>query len=347
MDLKAEILDIPRALRETLEKGRPEYDALVRQTRWGDGPIYIVGSGPPLMVGLTAAYAFESLLGWPAAVREAAVFQAYSTSVLRPRSVLLAISPSGEDRATLEVAERARSRGATVLALTDNAQGALAQAADGVFLVRAGEEGGAGAKAAVCQQAAASYMALAAARALKQHTPQLEAMEADFEKLPVHVEWALAQLTDAARSFACELGGLRRLCAVGGGFYHPAALEWAWLLRKLTGIDAQGSEATEFLHGPLETLDREAAVVLLSGSRCRAKKHVHQLVQSVRKAKIRTLSVTDGNDPEVSRHSDLAVLLPVLSEVAGATLALALLDWIAYHTARGEERSPRRAPIRS
>ena len=38
MDLKAEILDIPRALGETLEKGRPEYDALVRQTRWGDAP---------------------------------------------------------------------------------------------------------------------------------------------------------------------------------------------------------------------------------------------------------------------------------------------------------------------
>jgi fructoselysine-6-P-deglycase FrlB-like protein len=345
MDLKQEILDIPRALRETLEKGRPEYDALVRQTRWGDGPIYIVGSGPPLIAGLTAAYAFESLLGWPAVVREAAVFQAYSAAVLRPRSVLLAISPAGEDRETLEVAEMARGRGATVLALTGNAQSALAQAADGVFLVRAGEESGAGAKVALCQQAAASCVGLTAARVLKRRSPQLEAMEADFEKLPADVEWVLAQLTDAARSFAAEMKGWRSLGAVGGGFYHPGALQWAWLVRKLSAIDARGFEVAEFLHGPRPSLEREAAIVVLSGSRCRAKKHIHHLVERLRKAKIRTLSVTDGNDPEVSRHSDLAVLLPVLSELAGATLALALLHWVAYHAVRGQEPGPRPAPV--
>jgi glucosamine--fructose-6-phosphate aminotransferase (isomerizing) len=347
VDLKAEILDIPRALRETLGKGRPEYDALVRQTRWGDGPIHIVGSGPPLIAGLTAAYAFESLLGWPAVVREAAVFQAYSASVLRPRSVLLAISPAGEDRETLEVAQMARGRGATVLALTNNAQSALARAADGLFQVRAGEEGSAGAKVTVCQQAAASYVGLAAARTLKRRTPQLEAMETDFERLPEQVEWVLAQLTDAARSFAAELKGLRSLGAVGGGFYHPAALQWAALLRRLTGIDIRGFEVAEFAHGPLASLEREAAIVVLSGSRCRAKKHIHELVQSLRKAKIRTLSVTDGNDPEVSRHSDLAVLLPVLSEAAGATLALTLLDWVAYHATCAQGPGPRRASAHS
>jgi glucosamine--fructose-6-phosphate aminotransferase (isomerizing) len=347
MDLKAEILDTPRALRETLEKGRPEYDALVRRTRWGDGPIYIVGSGPPLVAGLTAAYAFESLLGWPAVVREAAVFQAYSASGLRPRSVLLAISPSGEDREILEVAEMARGRGATVLALASNAQGGLAQMADGVFLVRAGEEGGAGAKLALCQQAAASYLGLVAARVLKRHQPPLEAMEADFEKLPAHVEWVLTQLTDAAQSFAAQLRGLRGLCAVGGGFYHPAALQWAWLVRKLTGIDARGFEVAEFLHGPLARLEREAAVIVVSGSRCRAKKYIHQLVERLRKAKLRIFSVSDANDPEVSRHSELAVLLPVLSEVAGATLALAVLDWVAYQAARGQEPGLRPASLHS
>jgi fructoselysine-6-P-deglycase FrlB-like protein len=346
LDLKAEMLDIPRALRETLEKGRPEYDALVRRTRWGDGPIYIVGSGPPLVAGLTAAYAFESLLGWPALVREAAVFQAYSASELRPRSVLLAISGSGEDRETVEVAEMARGRGATVLVLASNAQSGLAQMADGVFLVRAGEESGAGAKLAVCQQAAASYLGLVAARALKRHQPSLEAMEADFEKLPAHVEWVLTQLTDAAQSFAAELRGWRSLCVVGGGFYHPAALQWAWLARKVTGIDARGFEVAEFLHGPLVSLEREAAVIVLSGSHCRAKKHINQLVERSKKVKLRIFAVTDGNDPEVSRHSELAVLLPVVSEAAGATVALALLDWVAYQVARSQDAGSRPASLR-
>jgi glucosamine 6-phosphate synthetase-like amidotransferase/phosphosugar isomerase protein len=213
--------------------------------------------------------------------------------------------------------------------------------------VRAGEESGAGAKVALCQQAAASYLALVAARVLRRPHPQLEAMEADFEKLPAHVEWVLTQLTDAAQSFAAQLRGLRGLCAVGGGFYHPAALQWAWLVRKLTGIDARGFEVAEFLHGPLARLEREAAVIVVSGSRCRAKKYIHQLVERLRKAKLRIFSVSDANDPEVSRHSELAVLLPVLSEVAGATLALAVLDWVAYQAARGQEPGLRPASLHS
>lgn len=342
MDLKAEILDIPHALGETLEKGRPEYDALVRQTRWGDGPIYVVGSGSALFAGLSAAYAFESLLGWPVVVREAAAFQTYSLSVLRPRSVVLALSPSGEDSETLEVAQSARSRGATVLVLTNNAQSALAKSADGVFLVRAGEEHGAGAKAAVCQQAAASYVGLVAARVLKRPHPQLDALEADFEKLPGHVDWALTQLTDAVRSFASELQGLQGLGAVGGGFYHPAALQWASLVTKLTAIDARGFEAVEFLHSRLDSLERGATIVFLSSSRCRAKKFVHALAETAGKARARVLSITDGNDRELADRSALALLLPVLSEMTGATLALALLDWVAYQASRQRERGPRR-----
>lgn len=341
MDLRQEILDIPRALGETLEKGRREYDALVRQTRWGDGPVFMVGSGGSLVAGLTGAYAFESLLGWPVVVREAALFEAYSASVLRPRSVLVALSESGESAETLAVARMARSHGAKVLAFTTQAQSALAKMADGVFLVRAGEEAGAGARTAVCQQAALSYVALVAARALKRHQPQTDALEAEFEKLPESVEWALTQFGDAVRSFASELQARQSLHVVGGGFYHPAALHWAGLLRKLTGIDARGHEAQEFAHGLLEKLGPDTTIVFLSGSRCRLKRQIHLLAESARKARASIFAVTDGNDRELADRSQLAVLLPMLSEMVGASVSLALLDWVAYHAARQPQRGAR------
>jgi glucosamine--fructose-6-phosphate aminotransferase (isomerizing) len=338
MDLKQEILDIPRALSETLEKGRAEYDALVRQTRWGDGPIFMVGSGASVVVGLAGAYAFESLLGWPVVVREAALFETYSAAVLHPRSVLLAISESGESPETLAVARAARSQGATVLALTNQAQSKLAKEVDGVFLVRAGEEPGAGARTAVCQQAALSHVALVAARALQRHQPQTDALEAEFEKLPESVEWALTQFGDAVRSFASELERRRSLHVVGGGFYHPAALHWAGLLQKLTGIEAWGHQAQEVAHGPLEKLGPDAAIVFLSGSRCRVKRQIHRLAEGARKARASIFAVTDGNDRELADRAQLAVLLPILSEMVGPIVSLALLDWVAYHVAHQPQR---------
>jgi glucosamine--fructose-6-phosphate aminotransferase (isomerizing) len=331
-----------------VEKGRPEYDALVRQTRWGDGPIFVVASGASLATGLTAAYAFESLLGWPVVVREAVGFLAYSTSVLHPRSVLLAISPGGEEPETLEVARLARGRGATVLALTHNARGALAKMATGTFLVRAGagEEASAGVKATVCAQAAASLVGLVAARALRRPSPQLDAMDADFAKLPAHAESAFRRLADAVRAFAAELQGWQRLAVVGAGFYHPAALQWASFVTKLSGVDARGFEVAELMAKPLPSWgSTPPAVVVLSGSRCRTKERLHQLVQRLRKVKIRTLAVTDSNEPEVSRRADLAVLLPVLTEMAGSTLALAWLDWAAYEASRGQGRARGSLPL--
>ncbi len=342
MDVKQEILDTPRALKETLEKGKPEYEALVRRTRWGEGPIYMVGSGSSFLVALTGVYAFEGLLGWPVIPRSAAAFGLYASSVLRPRSIVLAISKSGETSETLEAARAARARGAVLLALTSNPTGLLAAMADGVVLFRAGEEHQLGMKADVCQQAALSYLGLVAAQTLKRHHHQLDLLEEEFEKLPGHVEWALTQIPDAVRSFVSELKGLQRLSVVGGGFYHPVALQWARRLEELAEIHAEGFEAEEVHPAALAILKRHAAFVFLSGSRCGVKKKTYQLLDSVKGAGAKILSVTDREDRELAEASRLAVLLPVLSEMVGSILTLALLEWVAFHTAREQGRDPHR-----
>ena len=341
MDIRQEILDIPRALRETLEKGRPEYEALVRRTRWADGPIYVLGSGAAQRVGLTGTYAFESLLGWPVIARSASDFATYSLSVLRPRSVVLAVSKSGESAETLETARAARARGAVLLGLTNNPTSSLAALADGVFLIRAGAEPWPEIKTCVCLHAAISYIGLVAAQTLKRHHPLLDGLEEEFATLPGHAEWVLTQLADAVRSFASALKVFRRLCVVGGGFYHPVALQCARLLRQLAGIHTEGLAPVE-PDTSLETMDREVGIIFLSGSRCRASKKVRELAAAMRKAAGNIFSVTDGNDRELVDRSMLAVLLPTLSEMVGSVLTLVLLGWVAYQTAREQGRDPNR-----
>src|SRR5205814_1583902 len=80
----------------TLTGGRPEFEALIRQTRLGHGPIFMVGCGSSYLVGLTGVYAFEGLLGRPVIARPALDFRAYSASTLATGSVVFAVSHSGE-----------------------------------------------------------------------------------------------------------------------------------------------------------------------------------------------------------------------------------------------------------
>ena len=71
-------------------------------------------------------------------------------------------------------------------------------------------------------------------------------------------------------------------------------------------------------------------MVLVSGSRCRPRKSIYQLINQPRKIKAQLFSVTDVNDRELAAQSSVAVLLPALSEIVGSTLAHTLLDLTAY-----------------
>jgi glucosamine--fructose-6-phosphate aminotransferase (isomerizing) len=334
MSIRQEILDIPDALRTTLTEGRPAFEGLVRRTRLGDGPIFMVGSGSSYILGLTGVYAFEGLLGRPVVARPALDFRNYSAPALDARSLVLAVSQSGESTETIEAARAARSRGSTVLALTGSPTNSLAKIADGVLLVRSGEEDELRIKSVVCHQAALGYIAVLAARILKRPQPEVESLAEEFEKLPGQAEWVLTHLQDAARSLASGLRGLPRLCVVGLGSYYPAALQWALLLRKLTKIQVESLQPSEFGCGSLDRAGSDTGVVVISGSRCRPRKAIYQLVNQPRKIKAQLFSVTDVNDRELADQSSVAVLLPALSEIVGSTLALALLDWTAYEIGR-------------
>jgi glucosamine--fructose-6-phosphate aminotransferase (isomerizing) len=276
---------------------------------------------------MAGAYLFEWLAGWPVLARSAKVFEAYTLSALRPRSVVVVISASGEDPEGLEVVRVARSRGAALLALTRNPDGPLAKACEGVFLTR--DEGAEdSAAAAVCQLAALSSIALIAARVLKHSSAGLE-FEDELKRLPGQLEWSFTQLSDALRSLAQELRAMDRLWLVGGGLYHPVVVRGARRLSASGGIHGEGIEVSEFCSDPLLHLRRGDVAMFVSGSRLRIKREVHQAAAQIKLKGARLITLSDTNDRELVDRSEIAILMPPLSEVGGSILALALLELLA------------------
>jgi glucosamine--fructose-6-phosphate aminotransferase (isomerizing) len=343
LETRQQFVNLPRMLRETLEEGWLEWGEVIRRTRWGEVPIHIVGSRASFSVGLAGAYAFESLLGWPAVVRTPEEFQAYSQSALRPRSILIVISWEGSAE-LLELVRAAKARGAPVLALTHDAQSPLAKAVDGVFLARGGEERRDDFTASVCQLTAVHCLALVAARILRRPSAQIEVLEGELRALPEHIEWVLTQLPDAVRSLANELSSLRALAVVAGGLYYPAALLAANALRSLGRLRVQVFTCDEIEALSTEALEPGEVLLALSGSRCRVKKPLHGLIERLHRGGVKVLAVTDHNEPQIARRAALAVLLPNLNEIAGAIVALTFLDWTAYHLT--SQRGRKGAPLR-
>jgi glucosamine--fructose-6-phosphate aminotransferase (isomerizing) len=326
MDAKQEIFSLPGMLAETLEKGQPEYELLLRRTRWREGPIYLLSSGISRYASLTGVYAFETLLGWPVVTRGPAAFAAYSMSLLGPGVVVIAISPPGESPAVLEVARAAKARGASLLVLTNKPETTVARMAEGVLRMRIDSQGSA---AAVCEQAVMSYLGLIAARIFKKRRAQFDVLEKEFQRLPGAIEWVLHQMSDAVSSLASELTAFRKVHVLGGGFYYPSALQAEHLLREL-GSCAQALDPTEFGDRSLDLLDPSSVLVAISSSRCRLKKAIHEVSQRVSKSGRKVLGITDSNDRELTELSTLTVLLPNLTEVTAAVLASVLMHCVTY-----------------
>ncbi len=338
-NIKKEILDLPRAIRETLEMGRTEFDAVLRRARWGESPIYFLGSGASLPVARFAAGAFESLLGWPCVVRPAAELGAGFLATVGPRRIFFLVSDGSSSSELLEVAKAARDRSGTVLAFVASPEDALVPAVDGVLVVRGGGEPG-GVRLPVCLQAAAGYAALLAARAIKRPRPQFDSLEREFAELPGQIEWAFSQHEEGVHSLAMELARAKKLVILAGGGYHPVAVSAVAFLDKLAGIAADTINASEPREAEEAAFRRDMALLVLTGARCGAKKQVHSITQTVKRAGAKIYSLTDGNDSETSRRSALALLLPALDEITGATLAHAIMAWMAYHASRPEAKAP-------
>jgi len=341
MDLHQQVLSGPRDLREMMEKGRPEFESMVRRVRWGDGPLFLVGTGPSYFAALTGVYAFEGLVGFPVIARRAADFEAYEVSVLRQRSLVMALSNSGETSATLDAARAARARGAVVLAMTNNPASTLAQTADVVVLLRAGDTTETVLSTYLCQQAAIGYLALVAAQVLKRHHHQLEVLEEEFAQLPGQVERIQTHVQDAVHALAGELKDLTALSVVGGGFYHPIALQAARLLQKHSQLRTEGLDEGAFRAEVHSTGAAPPAVLFLSGTHCQVKKRMHAVCEEAKESGMKIFSVTDGNDRPLQESAHLSLLLPELTEMVGSTLTLALVQSLAEHGGRHAKRESR------
>lgn len=343
MNIKKELLEIPHALEQMLEEGRPQYDALIRSVSWTERPVFMIGAGSSYEAALSGACAFEAVLGMPVIVRRPAAFNAYTASALTPRSLLIVISDLDDSEETLLAAKKAKNRGATVWVVAADPAGELARMADAQVNCYSGEPSAEDVRAAFCRHAVMLFLAVAAARILKGASPQLSAQEEELASLPRHVEWMLNQIPDAGRALAGELRQVPEVFVVGGGLFHPAALQAAHHLANLAGIHASGFEPVDFGQLFPRISQPGAGILFLSSSRCRLKAQVHQSVRQFRqKGDQKIFAITDRNDRQLSERATLAVFLPALTEAAGALMALAFAGLVTHYATEAPVKRSRR-----
>lgn len=208
----------------------------------------LVGMGASYYAGLAAEAALMGgRASWHALTSDRALY--YLPRALRPMSALV-VSQSGESADTLAAARELGRRSATVLAVTNNAQSPLAGLARVHLDLECGEEKGSATKTYTTSVLALLMGALDWAGVQYAYLP--ERAQAILERV---------EREDASRGLFGEEGAHYFL---GAGPNRATALQAALLCKEKLRLHAEGIEAAEFMHGPIETLDERDTVWLFT-----------------------------------------------------------------------------------
>ena len=294
--------------------------------------IELIACGSAYYASIVGAAALQDWTGLPARATVGSEFR-YAPPPLDARTLVIAVTQSGETADTIAPTKLARERGCTVIAVTNTVGSAITRQADAVLFLQAGPEIAVAASKTFVTQVTTLVIlaaAIAKARGTFSEAAELELGSA-LRALPEAAQKALDNASGSA-ALARRYVNSRGFMFVGRGYTYPAALEGALKLKEVSYIHAEGYAAGELKHGPISLLDAECPLVAVA-TRSSVYDKIISNVMEGRARDARVIAVASEGDEQIERFADEVCWVPDTHEVLSPVLAVIPLQLFAYHMA--------------
>jgi glutamine---fructose-6-phosphate transaminase (isomerizing) len=275
--------------------------------------IVIVACGTAAYAGQVAKYAIEHWCRIPCEVELAHEFR-YRDPVVNARTLVVAISQSGETMDTIMAVRHAREQGARVVAICNTHGSTIPRESDAVLYTHAGPEVAVASTKAFLAQITACYLLglyLAQLRGNK-FADEVGAVLADLHRMPEAIQKVLDGL-DHVRQIARWMADTSSVLFLGRHVGFPVAMEGALKLKELAYIHAEGFAAGELKHGPIALIEPGQPVfVVVPSPRGRDSLHAKIVsnIQEIRARGARTLVIAEDGDDDVLPYADEVIRVP-------------------------------------
>ncbi|HXE57952.1 MAG TPA: glutamine--fructose-6-phosphate transaminase (isomerizing) [Gemmatimonadales bacterium] len=334
-----EICEQPESLRNTLRGHLLEDEGTARvsglnltddQIKQFDR-IVITACGTSWHAGLIGEYMLEDLARIPVEVEYASEFR-YKNPVVDERTLVIAISQSGETADTLAAVREAKRRGARTIGIVNVVGSTIAREVDGGIYLHAGPEiGVASTKAFTSQVAALALITLRIARLRNLSILQGRQFIEALRKLPDLIERVLAKSSEI-EALAERFHRANNVLYLGRGVNFPVALEGALKLKEISYIHAEGYPAAEMKHGPIALIDENMPVIFIA-----PKDAVHsKIVSNIEEVKARggqVIAIINDGDSEIERLATATFTIPVTLDLLSPILTSIPLQLFSYYVA--------------
>lgn len=248
MTLHSEIFEQPERLASLLEEQKQTVIAIAKAIQLHNVQYaFLAARGTSDNAGRYANYLWGAHNGLPLALATPSLFTYYQKPPRLQDALVVGVSQSGQSPDIVSVLQEGRRQGCLTLAITNAPDSPLANTADYVLDIQAGEEKAVAATKTYTAELMAIAMLSAALHSSEEHWNEL-----------AHVpQWAKQSLTlDAAIARISERFRYMSQCVVlGRGFNYATAFEWALKLKELTYIIAEPYSSADFQHGPIAMVE--------------------------------------------------------------------------------------------
>ena len=287
-----EISEIPRMLGDIANAMSSNQSAknLLRDRNFDS--VIILARGTSDNAGHYLKYLLETQLGLPVGLASPSAASMYPTSFKYQNCLLIAISQSGQSTDLLTFAKAAQAGGGYLLSITNNENSPLAKLSDLHLSIFAGPELAVPATKSYVGQLMVSYL-LTMAWADK--SPEVDSI--------INAASSIVDDQSDYKSFAKHLDISKPIYVLGRGFSYPNAKEFALKLQETCLIPVQGMSSSDFLHGPIASLNSEAQVVFIASEHL-PRESFGEAPQRVRNVTGRVLWI--GN-PAITSNEDVVL----------------------------------------
>jgi glucosamine--fructose-6-phosphate aminotransferase (isomerizing) len=220
--------------------------------------VFLAARGTSDNAGRYANYLWGSLNRLPVALATPSLFTFYQKPPLLNGALVVGISQSGQSPDIVSVLEEGRRQGCRTLAITNEPDSPLAQAANFVIDIQAGVETAVAATKTYTAELMAVAMLTVALR-------QEDALQQALLRVPGWVRQVLA-LDERIARIAERYRYMSHCVVIGRGYNYATAFEWSLKLKELTYVVAEPYSSADFQHGPIAMVESGFPVMAVAPS---------------------------------------------------------------------------------
>lgn len=328
--MKKEIYEQPDAIKRTIDDNIPDLR--------GYNKIIILACGSAYHAGLIGKNLIEEYGDIPVEVEIASEFR-YKKTFIDIKTLVIAISQSGETADTLEALKLAKKKGADTIGIINVEESSIAREVDDVIYTKAGPEiAVATTKGYTTQVEIISKIAyiLATNNNCKNYKNIIRNFMSDLKELPIVMEEVLER-EDEYKEIAKDIYKENDIFFIGRGIDYALAMEGSLKLKEISYIHSEAYPAGELKHGTISLVEEGTPVIGIVTDESISDK----TISNMKEVKARGANVIYLTTNVLSKDGDFynkRIEVPKVNPLLQPLINILPLQMISYHVAKLNKR---------